>query len=899
MTKGYTLMKTTSILLISMLLLCGFTLAATAAERLVKVIYFVPNDRPIQLDIPSALDMQMKNVQAFYADQLEAHGYGRKTFKLGTDTNGKVVVHVVIGQHGDVYYHTDTLSKIEQEIKPRYDIGTYIFIVIVDISTERVNKVCGIARFDGGPVLLPASGGCVEMELTAHELGHALNLEHDFRDQSYIMSYGATRDKLSACAASMLNVSPFFNNIADTGNTPATIQMLTASTYPANEENWTLRFNVSDVDGVYQVQFLLSVPGEPTSVMSCQNFNSPQSTNVEFDMPTGATIAPVNNVYIRVVDQNGYVFGKSWTINATKTTETKTTDTDRTETYLTLNYDSPDALVPINNPTEWTWWGPNNHITWEKTPDGLLPRRPNGFMDLGSIQYYSNWDYWFYGHAPGKIVYDLKNGDYTKFDAVFDMPNTCGNIASVEVICFADDVEIYNSGVLIGSQSRNKNVTFDIPKDTQTLTINVTDAGNGNGCDHFVFANAKLLYREITVIEADESTGTKTTDTDRTETYLTLNYDSPDALVPINNPTEWTWWGPNNHITWEKTPDGLLPRRPNGFMDLGSIQYYSNWDYWFYGHAPGKIVYDLKNGDYTKFDAVFDMPNTCGHIASVEVISLADDVEIYNSSVLIGSQSRNKNITFEIPKGTQKLTISITDAPTDGTHDIKNWCDHFIFANAKLVHREPTVIEVDDYNHTDINNDGVVNIIDLVLVAVRYGEKIVGNPFPNPDVNRDGIVDVNDIILVTQDMPPVAGAPSLSDKQRSVLTSTDWQEVYAALPDTIVDRGIAVLNLLFGAVVPTKTLLLENFPNPFNPETWIPYQLAKPSEVKIMIYDVRGRVVRQLKLGHQAAGVYRSRSKAAYWDGRNHFGEKVASDVYFYTFKAGNYTATRKMLIRK
>ena len=99
--------------------------------------------------------------------------------------------------------------------------------------------------------------------------------------------------------------------------------------------------------------------------------------------------------------------------------------------------------------------------------------------------------------------------------------------------------------------------------------------------------------------------------------------------------------------------------------------------------------------------------------------------------------------------------------------------------------------------------------------------------------------------------------------------------------------------------LPVKTALLPNYPNPFNPETWIPFQLAKPSEVTITIYDVRGRVVRVLNLGHQAAGMYTSRSRAIHWDGRNHFGEKVAAGVYFYMLKAGDFSATRKMLIRK
>ena len=101
------------------------------------------------------------------------------------------------------------------------------------------------------------------------------------------------------------------------------------------------------------------------------------------------------------------------------------------------------------------------------------------------------------------------------------------------------------------------------------------------------------------------------------------------------------------------------------------------------------------------------------------------------------------------------------------------------------------------------------------------------------------------------------------------------------------------------ASVSGETALLANYPNPFNPETWIPYQLAKDAEVSLTIYAMNGQVVRRLALGHQPAGMYQSKSRAAYWDGRNAFGEPVASGLYFYTFTAGDFTATQKLLIRK
>ena len=116
--------------------------------------------------------------------------------------------------------------------------------------------------------------------------------------------------------------------------------------------------------------------------------------------------------------------------------------------------------------------------------------------------------------------------------------------------------------------------------------------------------------------------------------------------------------------------------------------------------------------------------------------------------------------------------------------------------------------------------------------------------------------------------------------------------------------GIAVLEQLLAALVqsetvPLETALLANYPNPFNPETWIPYQLAKPAEVMVSIHTADGKLVQTLALGQLPAGVYQDKDRAAYWDGKNEQGESVASGVYFYTLKAGDFAATKKMLIRK
>ena len=200
----------------------------------------------------------------------------------------------------------------------------------------------------------------------------------------------------------------------------------------------------------------------------------------------------------------------------------------------------------------------------------------------------------------------------------------------------------------------------------------------------------------------------------------------------------------------------------------------------------------------------------------------------------------------------------------------------------------------------DVNDDGVVDVQDLVYVARRYGQTGTNSA----DVNKDRVVNVDDMILIAAVLDADAAAPSLHPATLEGLTVVDvqlWlsQAQQRDLTDLSVRRGILFLEQLLASMVPKETVLLANYPNPFNPETWIPYQLSKAADVTLTIYDIQGHVVRALGLGHQAAGMYQSRSRAAYWDGRNALGEPVASGVYFYTLSTGDFSATRKMLIRK
>ena len=205
----------------------------------------------------------------------------------------------------------------------------------------------------------------------------------------------------------------------------------------------------------------------------------------------------------------------------------------------------------------------------------------------------------------------------------------------------------------------------------------------------------------------------------------------------------------------------------------------------------------------------------------------------------------------------------------------------------------------------DVNADGQVSVLDLILVARHFGEK--ASATSNVDVNSDGVVSILDLIVVAQHMgeSTTAASPILLAMQDVAELNPEMIRAWIAQAHVEDDgsiafqQGIANLQRLLASLIPEQTTLLPNYPNPFNPETWIPYHLANPSNVRITIYNTHGSIVRRLDLGHQREGYYTGRSRAAYWDGRNAVGERVASGVYFYTLRAGEFSATRRMLIVK
>jgi len=211
-----------------------------------------------------------------------------------------------------------------------------------------------------------------------------------------------------------------------------------------------------------------------------------------------------------------------------------------------------------------------------------------------------------------------------------------------------------------------------------------------------------------------------------------------------------------------------------------------------------------------------------------------------------------------------------------------------------------TPTTVSDPSKYDVNGDGSVDNVDAGLVIGSLGTTTA-----KYDVDGDGSVTFTDVQLVLNNRDEgAAGAPMLFGMKltaEQIARIEEQIDLFIATGDRspAAMRTLIYLQQLIATARPEKTQLLANYPNPFNPETWIPYELATDTEVRLTIYNAQGVVVRTLQLGQQSAGYYTDRERAAYWDGRNALGEQVASGIYFYQLETDEISSLRKMVILK
>ena len=293
--------------------------------RTVRMIYFLPNDWQYRADVVQQMKDTIRTVQNFYAEQMHAHGYGEGTFRFETDSKGEPVAHRVDGKHPFSYYDNTLGSEVFSELGKSYDFNANIYFIV--LGTDALRQAGGAPAGgvgyrdakNGGMFLVPNE---FSWSTVAHELGHTFGLNHDVRDDAYIMMpYDSGRYQLSPCAAEFLSVHPYFNSAIPTEEEqPPTIEHIRPTGYPSGSTSVPVRVRVSDSDGLHQVLLHTS-----EGLQLCRKLTGEKDAIVEF-YPR----AVAHGVRIEVVDTDGNV----------------------SETYYILAESSPHHLASLDGHTD-------------------------------------------------------------------------------------------------------------------------------------------------------------------------------------------------------------------------------------------------------------------------------------------------------------------------------------------------------------------------------------------------------------------------------------------------------------------------------------------------------------------------------------------------------------------
>ena len=331
----------------------------------------------------------------------------------------------------------------------------------------------------------------------------------------------------------------------------------------------------------------------------------------------------------------------------------------------------------------------------------------------------------------------------------------------------------------------------------------------------------------------------------------------------------------------------------------------------------------VENPNGERKPSIFAHPPTNGQTVLQFPLHLPQSQEItFSFSMVLQDNPCSNGVLFQVLLNGQKRFEHLIETPdwVDMTIPLSEFADQSVLlelitdpngsANCDWAHWADLLITAEEPEpNGDVNQDGIVNILDMIFVAQSFGQKPPSNP--RADVNKDGQVNILDLIFVAERLGEnVAAAPAQMDLIKSIpSTSKEIIAIQRALSELEAEPNKsphleAVIQLLrhYLSIANQRveeTKLLPNYPNPFNPETWIPYQLSESAGVTVKIYDIRGHLVRTIEVGHKPMGYYLTREGAVYWDGRNEDGEPVSSGVYFYTLNADNYAETRRMVIVK
>ena len=851
------------------LILISVSSLSSIAKFDVHVIYFKPTDAP---DIDHEYhDKIMKDIQKYYQSKMTRHGFTDKTFPLETDKDNNLIIHTINAKHnGDHYFRNSMFDMFKELIEPELpfkfnnlqnrDSRDNVHLIVV--GGVRMDRNLLGTQGMGFTWLAGRWGGNATVNMNyikefpnhylgavAHELGHAFALDpgHNNVAESLngrVIAWGNTteewgdRMRILKEEAVLLDSRPIFRKITLQEDLPNVI----AGEVPAGMDTITYSQDFSNVN-------VLMYTGA-VGWMSLDDANRQSQITKQLLASKG--------IQAEIVQTEDSV--RDWMLQTTSDGNVDVLilygampisiyppfnsqpDGSVAENWI----ESTDGNTILNHGDYFGFWAGGHH---EELGDQNGVQALQAIMDIPHI---TMWDFGLENNTPMVVTKDGKEvtPSLTNFksDRAFHLDELTGN-------WFAEKVLASDTGT---SQAARADPVI------------VRDGNRGRiGIVYQTFNEVNPKGRVVAELISN---------------FLLENNDKislPPIEPIIDNDTE----GTSEKVS-------LLPisvQSPNiGQLLELSLKIAKGKNVAGYQATVSFDTTALRyvgssNGNYLPAEAYVLPPVLTGKTLTLAATSLSGKSQ---------GDGTLATLTFEVV-AVNASTVSLSDVLlTNGS------------GGSSIPKTENA--EITEPTHTtqklaDVNKDGVVNIIDLALVASNFGK----NGENAADVNSDGVVNIVDLTLVAAafgdtNSAPGAWHPNLADP----LTQSNvkqWLHHARQLNrrDPTFQRGLLILERLLASLPPKETALLPNYPNPFNPETWIPYQLSEPADVTLNIYAVNGTLVRTLLLGYQPPGYYRNKNQAAYWDGCNNLGEPVANGIYFYQLQTNEISPLRKMVILK
>ena len=1109
--------------------------------RTVRLIYYLPNDRPYRAEVVQQMKTDILLVQDLYAEEMRLHGHGNITFRVETDPQGEPMVHRMDGGHPDSRYvgsYTEISLIVDDEIKQRFDVEANIYVALLD-NSEGVTPSGGSMGKNGGLVTVANDS---QWQTLAHELGHAFGLDHDFRRDNYIMSYGSSQNQLSACSAEYLSVHPYFNPNVHPEDTRPTIELISpqsypvrgknVSIYPAGAKNVSIKLKVSDAQGLHQVILSAETPllfwkaaaAGFAEVKACQGLAGETDTIVEFSYDgvipsadlTSLSIPTRHPIRITAIDVNGNtgsysfdleldspesilidnVLSTFWGIELARHEGKSVASilserpnlgqlalsfqsnaiTDLVEIVSAVSTGRPHLkrldldinlisdLSPLANLTDLTHLDLSTNNISDISPlsglnrleklyfsDNISDISPlsgltalttlwldthllsdisplSGLNRLVDLRLYGNniSDLSVLTGLPRLRVLEVRGNplSYTSINTHIPTLQARGVQVSfhertlTRLVKMSNDLHIAPAAsvpIIVEAQASDGGgfegvpVTFTLTTGSGTLSTTFTSTDRNGRAESTLTLGTDLGTRivEVSVPEIEppvtftivgrqgviipdpklrarigQALGKTSTDrisSSEIATLTRLNASSAGIsnLTGLEHASDLTSLNlSNNNISDISAVSGLtaltyLFLNGNNISDLSPLSGLTNLthlDLYENNILDISAVSDLTDLEYlnlyennisdisavsgltdltalvlhgnnisdisalsglTALTSLYLRGNNISNISAVSGLTALADLSLGGNNIqdrnkisdlspLVANKGLQSGAQVDVRGNPLSYTSINTHIPTlQGRGVTVNFDSEFAYPSllkisgdnqkgrAATALANPFVVEVEYSDGT-----GLAGISVTFAVTAGHGRLSAIHTTTDANGRAESTLTLGPNLgtnTVTASVNQIIKFPHPGGGR--LVYTAQWQVTFNAIADTECQPEDDCL--ITASVEPTKelafimlgeikrTALLQNFPNPFNPETWIPYRLATDADVSLSIYDLNGAVVRELDLGHQQAGYYTDRSQAAYWDGRNAVGEQVGSGVYFYQLSAGEYSATRRMVILK